>query len=411
MKRFLALFMSATLLFCFTACNNSKQEETDTAAKMAAVNDAINAGDYEKAYNMLLEIEGEEAEKLRSNFYFMPVTCEEDGYDITTYTYDAHGNVLTENSDYTDGHFRHITYTYDENGRIVNYKITHSDDKLCDVTFTYDDKGNYLELRNSGNYLIKLTATGGGYGGYIWDKVSYTYDSDGNLLVKDYHYPDDYQYQGKKKIKTVYTYDEQGNCILTEDIYDDNSWEKIACTYNEHGDILTRENIYPYGSSSKNTYSYDSDGTLTTLVIEASSTKRIITYDKNGNEISDETIYTNEESFGVGKWHKDTYTYSEDNKILSKLETGYDNEWEKYVVNYDEKGNPVEVVVTNYDNEEGKILYTYDEYGNFLTRTLNGTLDTKVTWKLFYFPDGVHGRAEDILYLFTHFHYAHIIWG
>ena len=185
--------------------------------------------------------------------------------ELSTYTYDAFGNVLTKSvEDLTYESVELFTYTRDCNGNVLTELHDYVGwDYAVKTTYEYDCDGNVLSR------LIQET-----YDYTEWydsELYTYTYDKDGNVLVETYSITwwsgdwDEFSYE-------KFTYDENGNQLtdLTQywALWEDppileNDWLTTS-TYDENGHML-----YYIGQSwggdewqnnVKETYTYDSDG-------------------------------------------------------------------------------------------------------------------------------------------------------
>jgi hypothetical protein len=204
---------------------------------------------------------------------------------ISTYTYDANSNQLTDSDDSNgDGSpNRIITYTYDANGNKLTNSYDINGDKTPNGINTYTYDANDNQLTNS------LDLNGDGSPNII---STYTYDASGNRLT----YSDDSNGDGSPNRIITYTYDANGNKLTYSDdsngdfspnristyTYDANS-NQLTDSYDSNGDgSPNRISTYTYDANSNQlTDSYDSNGD--------GSPNRIITYtyDANGNQLTD----------------------------------------------------------------------------------------------------------------------------
>jgi YD repeat-containing protein len=138
-----------------------------------------------------------------------PGPCTVDyGSSRTTYTYDANGNVLSEEGDHNaDGTVdSRTTYTYDANGNLLSEEWDGNADGTVHrrVTYTYDADGNLLTYESDS-----------GADGTVDERYTYTYDANGNLLTEEH----DYGADGTVDQRRRYTYDADGNQLTYESDY------------------------------------------------------------------------------------------------------------------------------------------------------------------------------------------------
>lgn len=412
-----SLFLAMILIFCFTGC---KKEE---AAPAPTVMDHINAGEYEKAYDLLLALENptEEEKALLNKFYFLEQENSGDnGYRLIC-TYDEKGNLLTRDETAPNGTWTKVSNTYDEKGRLLT-ETTTSQSGTSDTpreqtyTYTYDETGNVLTK----DYTVK---------GGKWEKTVYTYDGKGNKLTesfsdsKDAWKKDVFTYDDKGNLLSrdrtdsyklhsiyTYTYDEDGNQLVFRKASGKN-WEQLDSTYDEKGNIIFERRTSSAGEDISVAYIYDENNNLLTkdsdsytcvytyddkgnLLTEnqvnanGASHKITCTYDESGNLLTEENILTSE---SYREYYTYTYTYDESGRQLSQLWANDKDEWTKTERTFDEKGNKLTETVTTHKETERDERFVYDSYGNLIQRELIYRNNPKVTytsrWKLYYDPD------------------------
>ena len=194
----------------------------------------------------------------------------------TSYTYDSDGRIIsgTHKNKYS-GEEILLIYNYNEAGQLVSYTGTYE-------TFTY-------QYNDMGLISSVTVEEDGGSNTY---STSYTYDKDGNLLKEESYYVDSYIYENGVLIKKErysdselydeahYTYDENGNLI---------KWEGKNATYlfeyeklpDSRTDPATGETIS--GSILENTLTVSGD-------VSAASPVYAAVYDENGKMISCEIM-------------------------------------------------------------------------------------------------------------------------
>ena len=266
--------------------------------------------------------------------------------NITTYTYDANGNQLTNSYDNNgDGTANSIdTYTYDANGnRLMWSSDTNGDGVPNNIyNYTYDANGNQLTFSYDNNA-----------DGIANSITTYIYDANGNQLTFSYdNNADDIANQ----INT-YTYD-ANNYLLT-----------ISIDSDADG---TANSIYTYtrdANGNRLTRSYDNnaDGTANSIYT--------YTYDANGNQLT--YSYDNNADGTANSIY--TYTYdAKGNRLTYSKDSGADGNTNSITTyTYDAKGNRLRASAdSNVDGIANEInTYTYDANGNQLTYSYDSNGD------------------------------------
>lgn len=405
MNKILSILLTFVMLMYLSACSQSTPAENDSEVDLISIaEEAIEVGDYKQAYSLLLKSESKEAADLLQNFIFMPISFERDG-SKTTYTYDSFGNLLTDEVVYKSGSWEKIAYTYDDSGKMLSYTATTSDGEFCNVSYAYDKYGKLITVQHDGTYLVEKYEDAYGYNyGTVWERISYTYDDAGNMLTEKYTYPD-----GTYDMSS-FSYDNNGN-MLTKEIEitsdkDFSSHYTVTHVYDNQGKM---QGVYDDGSGSNITYTYDESGNLTLTEENSSYHKTITTYNEYGSVLTEEHFDEDGQM-----WYTYSYSYDESNNILSRDKNYSDGKWSKYVYTYDDCGNMTEMTATGVEGSEkekytGKKLYSYDEYGNWLTceyeKSHSDGVDERkaMSWELYYFSNGVTGRAKEVLEMYKAF--------
>lgn len=411
MRKWLALCLSAVLILSLFACGETEQTPgSTTTAKptaptspttpavdpLAPAKAAIDAGEYEKAYDLLLAMDSAEAAELRNKFVFLPVSYQwYSDSDIEafytnnhtiTYTYDNKGNKLTAEKVYeyegseSDPNYNNITtYTYDNAGNMLTALTSYKDGSWRKHTYTYDQNSNLLtEVYESDEC--------------IYEEFTYTYDNNGNVLshIEKYHNSPTYVVT----ISRIYAYDDQGKLTFNQTIQNHGLSESIHETtynYDENGNLLIEEYSDGQTVTGKCVYTYDENSNLISKVGNDSS---YYTYDDRGNVITKEQ-YENEELK-----EKVTYTYDDKNRLVTA--TGPIEIFPVVTITqfYDSAGH---IIKRTWTTPEGfsadESVITYDEYGNRLHVYFadDDGENTKYTWKLFYMPDGIGNETQKTL--------------
>jgi len=229
---------------------------------------------------------------------------------IRNYVNDDKGNKLVESYEFmADGHVsKKYTRTYDNNNRILSIHLERFKGGLGDYVyrFVYDNSGRLRQrtidtkadgfINETDNYALTYTAAG-----YLQSKKhtrtthvknkhdvyatldteSYTYDTNGNILVYANERKSD-----RRNVKIVRnTYDNRGNLIGTDTektntgrLFQADSF--IRYTYDEHNNLLSK--TYDRNAN----FSPD---TITKYTYDAHNNALSIAFDKNGNGQIDST--------------------------------------------------------------------------------------------------------------------------
>ena len=220
--------------------------------------------------------------------------------------------------------------------------------------------------------------------GVCYDETQYTYDANGNCLVRLSIF--DYD-GGKGTTKDVSTYDEQGN-LLTEEYYNgDELVYRYVYTYTASGKVATDASTWNDGEEQMSTYTYDEydnvlsitiqsnmydtlikeyentyeNGKLTTVAVYADGELDVYTqFDADGNEILSVSYMAGEEFFR----EQSVYT----NGRLVKY-TCFDNGEESYSqeYTYNDNGILVRQSMTYSDGESQYTEYAYSEMGDVVS--------------------------------------------
>lgn len=342
MKKYvIPLFLTLALLFCCSSCKK---------APAKAARELIDAGEYQKAYDLLLTVENpnEEEKTLLSGFFFREVErISASGDVLFRCTYDEKGRLVSRHCN-PDSYFGPTeVFTYDEKHNLLTWDVTDRDNRWQKTVWTYDENGNILTEEYS-------------HHSYSGRKFTYTYDTHGNMLTMNEVIND----PEVRWHNYVYTYDEKGNLVKEEYTYDGSfrkvSWHTAVYTHDEEGNILSKT-------------TYHRDGTLFHAYT--------YTYDERNNPLSEVSdlghqIYT--------------YTYDEQGNILTCIYTT-DTYTSTTVAEYDEKGRLICKIASFSEGEEYyREQYTYDAYGNIIAyyqKDFTEETGYESSWQLFYDPD------------------------
>lgn len=353
MKKWLALFLAAVLLFSATACGkkgegekeskekNNQSDPVSEAEKPTESTDPlydqamayIEAGDLEAAYRLLMDVEDTPENNklitLRKKLVWVPVevTHPHDGkQETTTFTYNDEGQPLSilNNLFYMySASWVTMQAEYDEDSALIRY--TKEDGSVITEEYTYT-------ISVSKPLTFKCTEPNGD-----WESEVCTYDKNNNLLTK-------------------------------ETTRSDGSWEKLVCDLRFDTDPRCITFTHTYSNGNKNTFIsfYDKSGrelSSETIRSNGSSEKYEATYDENGNL---KTVH----GIDGDKWETTTYTYDENGNCLM-IEEARDGYTEKTTYSYDENGNCLREWYESSSGWKVEHLYTYDENGNRATTERN----------------------------------------
>lgn len=398
------------------------------SGKLWAVEFLVNQGQYELAYQLLRDLDGEEAEEWKDKLVFVPLSEVEYGVDgyrsskttflydekqypmieeyesetcsiTTTYSYDTNGNLLTRREIRTEENettSEMSVATYDERGNCLSEETTLSDGTVVQYTYAYDEKDNLVKMT-----FYHLSKDEQSEDEDDWESYSYentmTYDEKGNLvtdycvwvdgswLKRTYTYTYEYDEEGhwltceeeeydyKNSVNGAWTtrftsyaatYDEKGNQLTYTEEQDGVCWEKVTCTYDDKGNQLTARTDYADGGWAQYSYSYDADGNILSS------------------------------AFGNGEedWYKSIYTYDKDGNLLTENYAEADGYWSRDTYVYDADGNCIR---EEQEESYGDITIKsreYDAFGNCLKakKERNGETvsRTETQWQLVYYPNG-----------------------
>ena len=289
------------------------------------------------------------------------------------WTYDEHGNKLTE-TDSVNGEVRSaIERSYDSND-VVRSEI--SDSSSGHVETSYDEHGNPVQIITENN--LTAAATDGAVSDDL-QTYEYEYDDDGNILVERLHHETGFLTSGAEDSTTTRTYDDEGR-KLSESISYDNGALKGSYTqewaYDEDGNIIYETG--PQGENTETTYTYDDEGnplTKTTTATNGNSKaagtvleETIWDYDEKGLLVRKET-----KSYGYDSVDTtiETYAYNEDGLLSYKenhLESANTRRTSRqYSYEYYPNGNVKTETESKVDpGDVSQTVYTseFDEEGN-----------------------------------------------
>ena len=194
-----------------------------------------------------------------------------------------------------------------------------------------------------------------------------------------------------------FAYDDNGN-IIEQTMIKNTSGEpeiyRYVYTYDEQGYLLTANYTGHDGYVASYTFLYDNKGNNTKQIYkdEYGTYEYLMTYDENGNMLSQVVLYDGEfEVMNIVK------TYNENGMIIKEVCTFDDGSQEYLDYYYDANGNCIKNVFTD---SSGETVYdfTYDEHGNVIKEICTGSdgsvqyVNTK--YELVYIPYGITGGTD-----------------
>ncbi|SMC86735.1 S-layer homology domain-containing protein [Papillibacter cinnamivorans] len=281
----------------YTSYNALSAEIKDagvTLAKTLADKGVISAG-YAETFGLTGA-----ADTGSDKLYLLVKATNNYGYD--TYSYDSHGNLLTDTFTLNNGGGMTLTYSYIYNtdGSVQTTTYNNANETYT-YAYTYNADGSVASMLETYD-----NASGGG----TQMKHTYTYDAFGNLLTErnaNVYYP-------SNVLLEEYTYDAFGNPLTYSYTQDGELWEstRYTYTYDAAGRVLTEKQLHTYSSSSDETnveYTYDSAGNCVRMKYADSSMAYMIEYgyDSNGCLISQKRFLED----GVTLDFTTTYEYKE----------------------------------------------------------------------------------------------------
>ena len=266
-------------------------------------------------------------------------------------TYDGYGQLLrtidtTGTTDYQwdiAGRLTSVTnqgktlgYEYDLYGNLVT--MLYPDQTK--VSYTYDS-------RNRMNSMVERDRT----------HVSYEYDANNNLLTE----------RRSDGLTTTNTYDAMDRTVSTKTTRGEQILAGYTYTYDRSGRMVQEEAQDSLGKLSKE-YTYSESGKLIGYEEKKDGTweKSITyTYDTYGNKTKETTKEAGRADRTV------TYVYDDSNRLQEKIENGK----QAGSYQYDKDGN-----LTAKTENGVKTVYTYTTDNRLATTTVNGVLESAVTY-------------------------------
>lgn len=282
-----------------------------SAAKYREATEKLEAGDYEAAYALFLELgDYKDSAKIAARFHYALVSYVENytgsegpGTETAVVTYNENNLPVQCVSTFADGHHHTCTLTFDANGQLTNRTCVSTADYGLSYDLVYDEKGNLME--ESYTY----------HDGYIYT-IKYTYDEKGYEATVEA-----YDNEGYYAFYEYTAYDENGN-LLSGNAVDGSETLTFEVTYNADGLI-------------ESSIEREADGDVITVQY---------TYDANGNEIR---MYSDKNGAMLDSKE---HTYDAKNQLVGKIYTDNTGYSCTYGYTYDEHGCLIRY--TEQDNEQ-----------------------------------------------------------
>ena len=238
-------------------------------------------------------------------------------YTDTKFEYNHIGNLIKKTENYIKTDYKHVKqYEYDAKNRLILFtkedddtkeiilKIIYKDDLLIEIYDNRDDEEVHIfySYKNKKliNKVISKSFFNGCYYDYIKEKI--LYDEKGRIK-KSFDYK-------QNKIKKTYTYyyDNKDRVIKTELLYTGDKKEYWIDNYDTIGNLI--ETIYKNDDyKDKDSYTYDNNNNLLSKITYKGNKaieKTFYTYDKYQNITKIEKQYN-----GTTDIYKRTFTYYE----------------------------------------------------------------------------------------------------
>jgi len=278
------------------------------------------------------------------------------GYDPRYDSWYNSGYGYDYNSGYGYGYDPGYNHSYDPNyGGVPGYLLIQKYEPGKETCYNYDITGTYY------GKLVSLSKTG--------SRIECEYDEYDHLIRYTlYNTTNGFQIKEDK----ICTYDTRGQLISVKDALLNTSWT-YSPTYDRYGRVTATTVVGEEDNEiviKTLTYEYGNSGYTTTENL-ASRYRKVKTYDKNNNLLSEVTVEN-------GKTvESTTYTYDYQGRISSYRLYNADKDDYTVTYSYDSRGNIARAIVSGdrygyrtylditYQNE-------YDEAGNLISQNQTG---------------------------------------
>jgi hypothetical protein len=290
------------------------------------------------------------------------------------YTYDNDGNQILKIVYYWNDDSQSLVpsfkqeHTYDENGNFTLFIQYNWNTETQSFDFNYGV--GVIEYYDDGKTKIEYD--------YQF-KIEYTYDNDGNQILKIVYVWNTESQSFVPSQKEEYTYDNDGNQIL-----------KIVYVWNTES-----QSFVP---SQKEEYTYDNDGNQILKIVYVWNTesqsfvpsqKEEYTNDNDGNQILKIVYIWNTESQSFVPSQKEEYTNDNDGNQILKIEYIWNTESQSFVLSQKEEYTYNEF--QTYPNVKG---FRWDNVSQSFILTRMG--------EILYYSNGVEKRNENMVINFTY---------
>jgi len=321
--------------------------------------------------------------------------------DITSYAYDAYGQLVSKTEhDETELALR-TSYRYNSNGQVINDTVYGNGVQPVITQYSYDYLNRFLTGKLEQGYIrTEYTCDSWGHPTTVTDKTrtaypqetSYVYDGWGNVssttspegvttnftrqwiggAQKKYYILE--EQEGRPWVKTWY--DNTGREVLKESIGPKGAAQTIASNYDSKGQIISK--IVTNGHQQENAYyTYDARGRLLTdmttgnPVVSHSYARRMVT-----TTIGERTNSKRYDSWGNVVQSTDpvttvNYVYGSNGKPISVTSEGT-----TVSMDYDDVGNQTQLT----DPDAGTMTYAYDVLGRIISQTDGRGITTTYTY-------------------------------
>jgi RHS repeat-associated protein len=321
----------------------------------------------------------------------------------TLYTYDLAGNVITEKT------------LQDETTTEKIYKLTNY---AYDIRSLLTETTVYELIQNKATHQENLSS--------IQQKITYTYDKNGNLIA----------IQGPGQRETRYEYDPKGQILASKQRVDGANWSVVRKTYNLLGNVIEKSQLvdsnsldadsltnaqfdHEYGAKVLVTFGYDYNlAGLLTKTIDPMGNVTEHSYNLSGqvtstiNPLGAKTIYAYdpleqlvEQISPLGAIS--SYTYDSKGNMIKKSVPYGDGQKVIYLYEYDKKDQLIKEILPEGVATHQGMSYVYDSRGNIIEiyNTENQLIETRSydgKGRLINTVDGLRKQNQGTTYTYNY---------